>query len=187
MSNTRTQILDLGEELIRTRGFNAFSYKDISEKLGIKNAAVHYHFPSKEALGTAIIQQSIDLFIVKEKQWNQLSSKEQLLDFINIYQKSHDKNWSCLMGALSSSVDSLPSTMQNKLTKMAEYILNRLTQTLIEGLKKGEFHFDEEPRAKAELIISSLLSSLLLSKVMHGQIFESIVQSIILSVNLKTK
>ena len=47
MSITREKILELGENLIRTKGYNAFSYQDISSKLGIKNAAVHYYFPTK--------------------------------------------------------------------------------------------------------------------------------------------
>lgn len=182
MSKTRQQILNLAEELIRTRGYHAFSYKDISQQLHIKNAAVHYHFPSKEELGIAIIQDSIDLFKNKEETWNQMSSTDQLHDFISIYQKSNDRKWSCLMGALSSSVEALPERMQTKLSEMGEYILDRLTLTLDEGLKNGAFHFLEEPRAKAELMISSLLSSLLLDRVMKENIFDSIKTSIIKSV-----
>lgn len=182
MSSTRQKILALGEELIRTRGYHAFSYKDIGQRLDIKNAAIHYHFPSKEDLGVAIIQDSIDLFESKTAEWQRLSSKDQLKDFISIYQKSNDKKWSCLMGALSSSTLSLPDRMQTKMSEMAEYILDRLTDTLKEGLQNGQFHFTEAPRAKAHLLISSLLSSLLLDRVMKEDIFNSIVQSIIQSV-----
>ncbi|SMD34841.1 transcriptional regulator, TetR family [Reichenbachiella faecimaris] len=182
MLSTREQILDLGEALIRTRGYHGFSYKDISQNLNIKNAAVHYHFPTKENLGLAIIQRSIDLFEDKEEAWALLSKKEQLLDFINIYQKSKDKKWSCLMGALSSSSDSLPEAMQSKLGDLATYILDRLTLTLKQGLQIGEFNFPEEPRAKAQLIISSLLSSLLLDRVMKEDVFDSIKKSIVQSV-----
>lgn len=52
MSGTRERILELGEELILTKGYNGFSYQDISTALGIKNAAIHYYFASKENLGT---------------------------------------------------------------------------------------------------------------------------------------
>lgn len=148
----------------------------------MQNAAVHYHFPAKEDLGIAIIQNSIDLFERKEHDWAQMSKHDQLLDFISIYQKSKDRKWSCLMGALSASADALPERMQNKLTEMAESILDRLTLNLKQGLQNGEFKFVEEPRAKAELIISSLLSSLLLDRVMRENVFDSIKKSIIQSV-----
>lgn len=182
MSNTRKQILDLAEELIRTRGYHAFSYKDISQQLQMKNAAIHYHFPTKEDLGIAVIQSNIDQFENKREYWSSISYQEQLEDFIQIYEKSRDKQWSCLIGALSSSVDALPDSMQEKLTEMADFILDQLTITLNEGEQKGEFRFQEQPRAKAELIISSLLSSLLLDKVMKENVFDSIKNSIIQSV-----
>ena len=35
-SKTADEILDLAETLIQTRGYNAFSYQDISDALGIR-------------------------------------------------------------------------------------------------------------------------------------------------------
>ena len=46
---TKDKIRNLAEELIRTKGYNAFSYADLSAPLQIKNAAIHYHFPSNAA------------------------------------------------------------------------------------------------------------------------------------------
>jgi TetR/AcrR family transcriptional repressor of nem operon len=45
--------------LLLTKGYNAFSYQDISKELGIKNAAVHYYFPAKENLVTSIVKNNI--------------------------------------------------------------------------------------------------------------------------------
>ncbi|XLM19461.1 TetR/AcrR family transcriptional regulator, partial [Chromobacterium piscinae] len=55
-TDTRKRILDLAEELLLTRGFNGFSYQHISSELGVRNAAIHYHFPKKNDLGVALIQ-----------------------------------------------------------------------------------------------------------------------------------
>ena len=51
MNDTRSEIIRLGSELIRSIGYNSFSYADISKALNIKNAAIHYYFPSKSDLG----------------------------------------------------------------------------------------------------------------------------------------
>ena len=51
MNDTRNEIIRLGSELIRSIGYNSFSYADISKALNIKNAAIHYYFPSKSDLG----------------------------------------------------------------------------------------------------------------------------------------
>lgn len=179
MSSTKEQILTLGEELIRTRGYHAFSYKDISKALNVKNAAIHYHFPSKEDLGVAIIQKSIDGFHALADYWTQVSYKQQLKDVIRIYERSNDQQWCCLMGALSSAAPSLPPVMQEKLREMASLILDRVSMILEEGQNAGQFNFEESPRQKAQIIISSLLSSLLLQRVLDENIFESITDTII--------
>jgi AcrR family transcriptional regulator len=55
LADTSEQILDIAQFLVQTRGFNAFSYADIASQLGIRNAAVHYHFRSKTDLGHALV------------------------------------------------------------------------------------------------------------------------------------
>ena len=57
ISDTREQIMDRAGHLLMSRGFNGFSYRDISSHLGIKNAAVHYHFRSKADLALALVDQ----------------------------------------------------------------------------------------------------------------------------------
>ncbi|MDR3047168.1 MAG: TetR/AcrR family transcriptional regulator, partial [Bacteroidales bacterium] len=51
MNDTRSEIISIANELIKSIGYNAFSYADISKKLNIKNAAIHYYFPAKADLG----------------------------------------------------------------------------------------------------------------------------------------
>lgn len=43
-------ILDVAEDLFTERGFRAVSIRDIAQKCEVTNAALYYHFPSKEAL-----------------------------------------------------------------------------------------------------------------------------------------
>ena len=59
-SNTRERIIDKAFQLMLQRGLNGFSYRDISEPLGVKNAAIHYHFPNKSGLVKALIHDNHD-------------------------------------------------------------------------------------------------------------------------------
>lgn len=52
----RSDLLAHAGTLLRTRGFNAFSHRDLAALVGVKSSSVHYHFPSKEALGEALMQ-----------------------------------------------------------------------------------------------------------------------------------
>ena len=56
VSDTKSAILERAMTLLQTRGFDGFSYKDISEPMGVKNAAIHYHYPSKTDLALAMIE-----------------------------------------------------------------------------------------------------------------------------------
>ena len=47
-TNTRSQILDIAQNLIQKNGVNAMSYDDISKAISIRKASIHYYFPTKE-------------------------------------------------------------------------------------------------------------------------------------------
>src|SRR5436309_10731187 len=53
--DTASQILDVAERLVQSRGFNGFSYADVASELEISKASLHYHFAGKAELGEALI------------------------------------------------------------------------------------------------------------------------------------
>lgn len=62
MTDTASKILDIGQELIQTRGYTAMSFQDIAVQVGIKKPSIIHHFPSKMHLGVAIIRRYRDTF-----------------------------------------------------------------------------------------------------------------------------
>lgn len=85
MNDTRNEIIRIGNELIRSVGYNAFSYADIAKALNIKNAAIHYYFPSKSDLGVKIIERNIKAFNELTSQWKSLNYKEQYYNYIHMH------------------------------------------------------------------------------------------------------
>ncbi len=59
----RDQILDAAERMIRDRGFNGVSFRDLAHDVGIKSASVHYHFPTKADLGAAVARRYTERFV----------------------------------------------------------------------------------------------------------------------------
>lgn len=57
--STRHTILKAARELIQTRSYLGFSFQDLAERVGIRKASLYHHFPSKEALGVAVLEQAI--------------------------------------------------------------------------------------------------------------------------------
>ena len=61
--DTRSLILQEAEFLIRTRGYSAFSYADLSARVAITKASVHYYFPTKEELIVVLVREYIERFV----------------------------------------------------------------------------------------------------------------------------
>jgi len=181
MSLRREKIIELGESLIRTKGYNAFSYQDISTELGIRNAAVHYYFPSKENLGTSIVKTNILRFeeMVDNMHSRGFDEWKQLETFIKIYIKSHREHKLCIIGSLGPDFDTLSETTKTELIKMTEIILTWLTGILISGKEKKIFMFNDEPQNKATLIFSSLVASLQLSRIVDNLDYKRVCHAIL--------
>jgi AcrR family transcriptional regulator len=181
MSVTREKILELGENLIRTKGYNAFSYQDISTELGIKNAAVHYYFPSKENLGTSIVKTNIQRFeeMVDNMHSRGFDEIQQLDTFIKIYVKSHREQKLCIVGSLGPDFNTLSESTKTELIKMTDMILKWLTNILSTGKEKNIFVFTEEAQNRAAVIFSSLVASLQLSRIIDKLDYKSVCQTII--------
>jgi TetR/AcrR family transcriptional regulator, transcriptional repressor for nem operon len=173
--------MELGEDLIRMKGYNAFSYLDISSELGIKNAAVHYYFPSKENLGTSIVKTNIQRFGEMIENMNSRSFDEwhQLETFLKVYVKSNREHKLCIVGSLGPDFNTLNDPTRVELKKMTELIVNWLTQLLERGREKAVFAFRGEPRNKALVIISSLVAGLQLSRILDKADFKTIHQFIL--------
>lgn len=174
MADTRNDIVDLADKLIRTQGYNGFSYKDISSVLNIKNAAIHYHFPSKTNLGVAVIQRNREGFRELVDIMNRETDVHKKLNqFIDIYTRSQKNGLVCFMGALGPSYDNLPAEMQCELSLASTEIRNGLTDILEEGKKLNKFSFNGSAKAQADIVIASLLASLILNKVTGENVLKS--------------
>lgn len=179
MSDTKSKIVDVAEELIRTKGYNGFSYRDIATVLSIKNAAIHYHFPSKTDLGIAVIQrtrQNFNQFVSQSDRT--IDALTKLKKFVDIYSESQQKNLVCFMGALGPTFSSLPTEMQQELSIASREIRDWVTSILAEGKQHNQFKFQGAIVDQADSIISSLLASLILSKVTSEDILGNVVRQI---------
>jgi TetR/AcrR family transcriptional regulator, transcriptional repressor for nem operon len=180
MSVTREKILELGENLIRTKGYNAFSYQDISSELGIKNAAIHYYFPTKANLGTSIVKTNIQRFeeMVENMHSHNFDEMQQLDTFIKIYIKSHREQKLCIIGSLGPDFDTLSEPTKTELIKMTDMIQQWLTEILTSGRAKKIFSFKEDPQSKAMVIFSSLVASLQILRITNKADYKSFCQAI---------
>ena len=171
--------MDLAESFLQEKGFNGFSYAHIAKALDVKNAAVHYHFRTKEELACAVIQRYRDRFQlwINNSRIKNLSSQEKLDWFFSIYTDTRADNGKvCLAGSLETEFNSLPASLQHQTESLTRELLSWLQATLQEGRETGAFHFGGDPASKAALILSSLQGSLQMARALGTENFHAVVQ-----------
>ena len=178
-TNTKRAIMDLAESFIQEKGFNGFSSAHIAQVLEVKNAAIHYHFPSKEKLACAVIQRYRDRFQlwINNSRIKNLSPQEKLDWFFSIYTDTRADNGKvCLAGSLETEFNSLPASLREQTEALTRELLTWLQATLQEGREAAIFHFSGDPASKAALILSSLQGALQMARALGTDKFRAVVQ-----------
>jgi len=179
MSTTRENIVQLADALIREKGFNAFSYADIAAVLEIRNAAIHYHFPTKSLLGQAVIYE--ELIRVEGYRYRNagMGSDLQLKQLVEMFYHNSRRNAICLMGALTPEYATFDEGMQDMLRKLCVAIREWVSDCLEEARKEGRLQFSGSADDRAALVVSTLLASLLLSRIEGAMLFRRMLDQLL--------
>jgi AcrR family transcriptional regulator len=171
MTATRDHIIHLADALIRQKGFNAFSYADIAAVLDIRNAAIHYYFPTKSLLGQAVMEMELSRLEAYRRRNKDLGGEGQLKHLIGTFYQNAQRHAICLMGALTPEFATFDEAMQSTLRKLCTTIREWVADCLREARASGQLWFEGSPGDRAALVISTLLASLLLARIEGEDLF----------------
>lgn len=158
-ANTREQIIDTAYQLMLQRGLNGFSYRDISEPLGIKNAAVHYHFPNKMDLVKALVEENCRVLRTSTAEFMAYggAARPQLEGLFAYTRKQCQCGRPiCMPGALAIDYDELPDDIKQLNDRFIADSSRWLTRVLELGREQKEFSFKGDPRIKALTILATI-------------------------------
>lgn len=176
-TDTREQLLDLAQELVQTRGYNAFSFRDLAERLGIKTASIHYYFPTKADLGHALLHRYCNHLhgvleeIAAPTRGNKPpTAKRQLERFMNIlYDNLTTGNRMCPGGMLAAEHPTLPESVQQEVQRFFLECEAWLATVLADGRKSGELAFTGTPAATARALLASLEGAMLAARTFNDE------------------
>lgn len=168
-SLTAVDILDAAQELAQTRGYNAFSYRDLARRVGIRTASIHYHFPSKADLGRALVERyraaintalaNIDAAPPTTAAPERLRRYAALLE--NVLTTG---NRMCLGGMLASDYTTLPVEMQQEVSLFISDNERWLTRVLRDGRASGSLSFAGSPADAAGTLFAALEGAMIVSR-----------------------
>lgn len=166
-ASTANQILRSAETLLRTRGYNAFSYADIAKVVGISTASIHYHFPSKADLVrdliagyTRAVIDRLDAIVASET-----SPRARLRAYVALFRESLgacDRMCACLM--LGAEADTIPQDVRAMVG--AFFVANGawIANELADGRAGGEIDFAGSAEVQARVFCSTAQGAAFLAR-----------------------
>jgi len=116
--NRRAEILAHSSDLLRRRGFNAFSHRDLAALVGLKSSTVHYYFPTKEDIGLAVMVAYREEVAALLQSLEPLPVPQRLERFAALFGEASvlGDRW-CLAGMLASDYETLGAPLRAELRR----------------------------------------------------------------------
>lgn len=160
-ASTVEKIMDIAEAQVRAGGYNSFSFREISQEIGIKSASIHYHFPTKTDLGVAIASRYTSRFAEQLAiiAATQHGANERLQAYAALFRQAliQDKKM-CLCGQLASESDVLPEPIRLETRRFFTLNLEWLSTEVFTG---------NDAKVRAASALAALEGALLMSKVLE--------------------
>jgi TetR/AcrR family transcriptional regulator, transcriptional repressor for nem operon len=169
MTNAATagRILDIAERLVQTRGYNGFSYADISSELRIRNASIHYHFPSKTDLGKRLVARYRETFMraLADLEAQTSDARRRLRTYVGFWsQVLRDRDRMCLCGMMAADIATLPKAVRAEIQQFFEENEAWLVRVLTAGRKAKTLRLAGSPEVEARLLTMGLEGAMLVAR-----------------------
>ena len=181
MQDRKEQILELATALIQVGSYSSFSYRDLSERLGISKPAIHHHYPSKEALGVAVaeryhdqVKSLLDKYTNRyDDPWKQF---EGYLRMVTDIIKTEERI--CAAGSVQSEYNVVPARMRNEMAALIRFVISWITKVIEAGRKRGEMEFPGDPTDQATYIFTAVQGALQIGRAQGKDQFDKVIRQI---------
>ena len=165
-ANTRDQLLAHAEKLIRTRGCNGFSYRDLAEHVGVKTSSIHYYFPGKDDLLYEAVEAYSARALAALRAIDQsLPARAQLEAYLSLMEsRACDSGELCLGGMLAAEVMTLPDRVRGALQGFFRAHEAWLARVLAEGKAQGTLKFNGTAESAGRAGFATVQGCMLVSR-----------------------
>jgi len=164
VSDTVQRIVDVAQELVQSRGFNAFSYRDLSARVGVKTSSIHYHFPTKGDLACALVARyRLKMRGARERiEAAHTHPASRLKAFLDLLCATFEReNMICLCGMLATDAATLPDAAREQIRGFFEDNESWVAQVLAQGREEAELRFEGEPEAAAHALFCAMQGAMI--------------------------
>ncbi|GAA6154277.1 TetR/AcrR family transcriptional regulator [Pseudoteredinibacter isoporae] len=166
LNETAHKVLDVAERYTQTRGFNAFSYKDLQREVGVKTSSIHYYFPTKQDLAFSMTERYIEHFRCRLDDIAQQRSQgiARLEALGQLYVSVVKEGKFCMCGMLASDMLALPDEVNDKLVEFFQLMENWVTVSIELGKEQGHIKDTINCRPAAAHFLAALEGGMLIAR-----------------------
>ncbi|NKF23651.1 TetR/AcrR family transcriptional regulator [Solimonas marina] len=183
-SATAQAILQSAHTLIVDGGYNGFSYADISKVVGIRNASIHHHFPSKVDLVCALVAD------YRHDAEAGIAALERTAPEPSAALRAYVGYWEacitdasapfCLCALLAAQLPVLPEPVAFEVRAHFRALSAWLVSVLERGAKHGDIHLGGSAKTEAETFMATVHGAMLSARAYgDAQIFGVITQPLL--------
>ena len=165
LSPTALSILACARSLVVKGGYHGFSYADISAVVGIRNASIHHHFPSKADLVRVLVVQYREETIAGLEALSRAvpEPRVQLASYVGYWQRciADASRPYCVCAMLAAEIDVLPEPVALEVRAYFRSLALWLEGVLGQGVAAGQFALSGAPEKEAQVVMATVHGAML--------------------------
>ncbi|AYN96846.1 TetR/AcrR family transcriptional regulator [Pseudomonas sp. LTJR-52] len=168
LSPRAADIVTLARSFIEAGGYNSFSYADISARVQISKASIHYHFPTKADLVREVVAryraEARDGLAMLERQL--ADPVAQLNAYAGYWTECIEKGTSsfCICAMLAAELPAIPANVAVEVQGHFEELTAWLASTLERGAANKQFRLHSSPLIEAKVFMASVHGAMLAAR-----------------------
>lgn len=160
--SVREELVEHALVLIRRRGFNGFSYRDLAELVGVKTSSIHYYFPTKEDL---VLEAVREYGARKQARLAAIDSSlppaEQARQYLAPLCAGAGTDEVCLVGMLAADVLMLPESVRSAMRDFVRLNEQWLARLFERAAAQRQAPYPASPQQLAEIAFGALQNGLI--------------------------
>lgn len=168
-ATTRDQLLEHAQCLIRRRGYNGFSYRDLADHVGVKTASIHYYFPAKDDLLIAVIDKyAAQVYAMLHGIDESLPANERLARYAALF-RGGPSDQICLCGMLAADFASLSDRARQSVQAFFRMHETWLAEVVAAGVADGSLKSCGDTAADGRWLFAAFQGALMGSRLFQDQ------------------
>lgn len=166
--STADKLIHEAGRLIVNAGYNGFSYAHLAERLGIRKASIHHHFPSKVDLVVAVVEQQ--RAAIREQiatlENHEPDAMAQLLAYVEYWKRCIEDQSEpfCLAGVLAVELPGLPDEVGVAVRGHFDDLGEWLERAMALGVRQGAIRLELEPETSAQFFQTTLYGAMVMAR-----------------------